>query len=70
MYLSKDDCAVIYARMCHAWYGRKAKHVVKKRISELRKIGDRDGMDAWTLVQGKLSQLQAHRPSSAYGKLY
>jgi hypothetical protein len=43
MKISTDDAAAIYARMCHARYGRRAPHVVKDKIRELQKRGDASG---------------------------
>jgi hypothetical protein len=57
MYVSKDEAAFIYARACRAWYGKRAVRVVKRRIEELRRAGDEEGVNAWTRVAGKLSEL-------------
>jgi hypothetical protein len=58
MYVSDEDAAVIYARACRAWYGKRAAGVVKKRIEELRRAGDIKGVVAWSQVADKLSQLR------------
>lgn len=62
MHVSSDDAAAIYARACRAWYGGRAPRIVKKRIEELRRAGDLEGVEAWRLVAEKLSLLQARRP--------
>jgi hypothetical protein len=64
MYVSSEDTAVIYARACRAWYGKRAPLVVRRRIEELRQAGDVDGVTAWTQVASELSQLHKS-PSSA-----
>jgi hypothetical protein len=58
MHVSPDDAAAIYARACRAWYGGRAPRIVKKRIEELRRAGDVEGVEAWRLVAEKLSLLQ------------
>jgi hypothetical protein len=58
MHVSPDDAAAIYARACRAWYGGRAPRIVKKRIEELRRAGDLEGVEAWRLVAEKLSLLQ------------
>jgi hypothetical protein len=57
MYVNKEEAAFIYARACRAWYGKGAMRVVKRRIEELRRAGDDEGVNAWTQVAGKLSEL-------------
>jgi hypothetical protein len=54
MYVSPDDAAAMYARVCRAWYGMRAPRIVKKRIEELRRAGDLGGVAAWSLVAEKL----------------
>jgi hypothetical protein len=57
MYVTDEEAAVIYARACRAWYGKRAPRVVKERIEELRRTGDIKGVAAWSQVANKLSQL-------------
>jgi hypothetical protein len=64
MYVSPDDAAAIYARACRAWYGRRAPRIVKKRIEELRQVGDLGGVAAWSLVAEKLSLLRRQGPGA------
>jgi transcriptional regulator with XRE-family HTH domain len=59
MYVSDECAAVIYGRAWRAWYGKRAAHVVKKRIEELRRTGDIKGVAAWSQVADKLSQLDS-----------
>jgi hypothetical protein len=64
MNVSPDDAAAIYARACRAWYGGRAPRIVNvnKRIEELRRAGDLEGVEAWRLVAEKLSLLQRRGP--------
>ena len=72
MSVSYDD-ATIYARACRAWYGRRALRVVSRKLDELRRRGDADGVAAWAKVAAVLSQAR-HRdgdPTEVAGaKLY
>ncbi len=69
-----DEAAVIYARACAAWYGRRAPRIIMTRVSELRQSGDLDGVRAWTKVADKLSHLLKKLPrrqlGGENGKLY
>jgi hypothetical protein len=58
MKISIDDAAAIYARMCHARYGRRAAHIVKDKVREMQKRGDASGIDAWTKVAGQLAKVK------------
>jgi hypothetical protein len=62
MHVSPDDAAAIYARACRAWYGGRAPRIVNKRIEELRRAGDLEGVEAWRLVAEKLSLLERRGP--------
>jgi hypothetical protein len=57
MFVIKQEAAFIYARACRAWYGKRAMRVVKRRIEELRRAGDDEGVSAWAQVADQLSQL-------------
>jgi hypothetical protein len=61
MNATPDEAAAIYARACRAWYGKRAPRIVKRRIDELRRAGDHEGVDAWKQVAAKLSLLQTSR---------
>jgi hypothetical protein len=61
MHANLEDAAVIYARACRAWYGKRAPRIVKKRIEELRRAGDAGGVEAWMQVADKLSLLQSQK---------
>jgi hypothetical protein len=58
MEFTSEDAAVMYARACRAWYGRRAPRIVKDRIEELRRAGDDDGVRAWSQVAHQLEQPQ------------
>jgi hypothetical protein len=61
MHASLEDATAIYARACRAWYSKRAPRVVKKRIEELQRAGDAEGVEAWTQVADKLSVLQKQK---------
>ena len=73
MQISRSDAAVIYARACRAWYGRRALKVVTDQIRRLKRRGDADGVAIWTNVADRLTELNvAHKPRRGVmqGKLY
>ena len=49
MHFTEEDAAVMYARACHAWYGRSAPRVVTK---------DEPGVRIWSRVAEHVSRLQ------------
>jgi hypothetical protein len=51
--------AQIYARACRAWYGPRAKGIIRKTIKQLERKGDRNGVVAWTAVARELSRMPA-----------
>jgi hypothetical protein len=59
MDFTSDDAALMYARACRAWYGPRAHRVVKKRIGELTRVGDHEGVKAWSQVADQLAKLQS-----------
>jgi len=73
MHVSHDDAAVIYARACRAWYGKRALRVVTSKVQELQRRGDAGGVVAWARVAVVLSHTKkSHhdRHDGALGKLY
>jgi hypothetical protein len=73
MEISPSEAAVIYARACRAWYGRRAAKVIAGQIRRLKHRGDSGGVAAWSKVADQLSELDAvHKPRhrAARGKLY
>jgi hypothetical protein len=56
MQVSSDDAAMMYARACRAWYGRRALRVVTSKMQELQQRGDAGGAAAWAKVAIVLSQ--------------
>jgi hypothetical protein len=74
MHVSSDDAAVMYARACRAWYGRRALRVVTSKMQELEMRGDAGGAAAWAKVAVVLSQPRkpAHerRDVVDHGRLY
>jgi hypothetical protein len=63
--ITSDDAAVVYARACWVWYGPKAARVVRTRIEELRRVGDRAGVPQ---VAEKLPQLIERPISGSVGQ--
>ena len=57
MEFTREHAAIMYARACRAWYGLRAHRVVKKRIEELTRAGDHDGVRAWSEVADQLTKL-------------
>jgi hypothetical protein len=54
MEITKDQAAEMYARACKAWYGHRAKPIVRNKIKKLHRKGDLDGVHAWTEVERHL----------------
>jgi len=57
MEVTKQDAAIMYARACRAWYGRRAPKIVRAKVQELQRKGDRDGVEAWSEVARQLSRM-------------
>jgi hypothetical protein len=74
MHVSSDDAAIIYARACRAWYGRRALSVVTSKMAELEQRGDAGGAAAWAKVALVLSQTKKsqceRRDVADHGRLY
>jgi hypothetical protein len=73
MHASSHDAAVMYARACRAWYGKRASKVVTDQIRQLKRRGDADGVAMWTNVADRLTELYVvHKPRNRelHGKLY
>jgi hypothetical protein len=58
MDFTDEDAAVMYARACHAWYGRDATRVVKKKIKQLEQASDEPGVRIWNRVGEHVSRLR------------
>jgi hypothetical protein len=65
MEITPREAAKIYAKMCWARYGPRARRVVLKTIQEMRTRGDQSGVKAWEQVAAELdstkSQLRRFR---------
>ena len=59
MKITHDEAAEMYAGACRAWYGPRAKGIVRKKIKQLERQGDRSGVAAWTAVAHQLSRMPA-----------
>jgi hypothetical protein len=57
MPINKDQAAEMYARACRAWYGLRAKKIVRNKIKELQQKGDVDGVRAWSEVEHHLLRI-------------
>ena len=58
MPITEQQAAHMYARACKAWYGPRAKVIVRKKIKQSERQGDRGGVVAWTAVANELSRFQ------------
>jgi hypothetical protein len=54
MDITPREAAKIYAKMCRARYGPRARRVVLKTIQEMRTRGDQSGVKAWEQVAAEL----------------
>jgi hypothetical protein len=71
MRITSDEVAVIYARACVAWYGRRASKVIADRIREMKRNGDTSGVKAWSQVAAKLPpEGRPNRKHHLNGRLY
>ena len=74
MQVSSDDAAMMYARACRAWYGRRALRVVTSKMRELQQRGDAGGAAAWAKVAIVLSQTKKSQHERQdvvdHGRLY
>jgi hypothetical protein len=64
----EQDAAAIYARVCLARYGGKASRVVNDRINQLKRIGDRGGVEAWSEVAVQLSKIRKIHPNRPHSR--
>lgn len=65
MWVTNEQAAEIYARFCKARYGGDAIKVIRTRVAELRKLGDKEGERAWNQVAQKVEGTVALRLHSA-----
>jgi hypothetical protein len=56
MEFTYEHAAIMYSRACRAWYGPRAHRIVRKRIEELARAGDHDGVRAWSQVADQLTK--------------
>jgi hypothetical protein len=47
MFVSTQEAIKIYARVCRAWYGPRARSVVRSKIQEMKAKGDLSGEKVW-----------------------
>src|SRR6516164_8713952 len=53
MEFTYEHVAIMYARACRAWYAPRAHRIVKRRIEELVRAGDHEGVEAWSAEGGR-----------------
>jgi hypothetical protein len=60
-----DDAIKIYADVCCAWYGGRARNVALRRMQELRRRGDWEGVKVWEQLASELAlrESASARPS-------
>jgi hypothetical protein len=56
LFVSEEEAAEIYARVCRVWYGAKAQTVVDAKIRALRAKADYKGVEVWTRVARALAR--------------
>jgi hypothetical protein len=62
MNVSADEAVTMYARFCHAWYGRRAERVARSRLQHLRRKGDAKGVEVWEKLVRELKSSDQQRP--------
>jgi hypothetical protein len=72
MQLSEEEIAVIYARACRAWYGRRALRIVRDQVKKMNSVGDVTGFKVWKRIETELHKTvsRRHTAASENGKLY
>ena len=56
LFVSEEEAAEIYARVCRNWYRAKAKSVVDAKIRALQAKADYNGVQAWKRVARALAR--------------
>jgi hypothetical protein len=56
LFVSEEEAAEIYARVCRSWYGAKARSVVDAKIRALQAKADHKGVEAWKRVARALAR--------------
>jgi hypothetical protein len=59
MEVTKEQAGQVYAQACRARYGPRAKSIVKKKIKQLERQGDYDGVHARSEVARHLARMPA-----------
>jgi hypothetical protein len=73
MEVSSHDAAVIYARACRAWYGKRAFRIVGEQVRNMKRRGDVHGLAIWSKVAERLTEVDAvdrHPDEELHGRLY
>jgi hypothetical protein len=56
LFVSEEEAAEIYARVCRSWYGAKAQSVVDAKIRALQAKAEYKGVEAWKRVARALAR--------------
>jgi len=56
MFITEEEAAEIYAKVCRRWYRDEAKSIVSSKIGALKSKGDHKGVRAWTQVHRSLER--------------
>jgi hypothetical protein len=70
MRVTEEQAASMYARVCRAWYGRRAPQVVKDTIRRLRASNDESGVRMWTLIADALPDTSRQPPMRGRSPLF
>ncbi len=72
MQVSQSEAASMYARACHAWYGKRALQVAKDSIRTAKQRGDGSGVAMSSAVAAQIAEInvQHRRDPAERGKLY
>lgn len=56
MWIGSNDAVVMFARYCHARFGKAARKSVRAKAKELRRRGDIEGHDIWSKVAEEIER--------------
>ena len=65
MWITSDEAVVMFARYCHARFGKKAVQEVRTKARKLKKRGDIEGHDIWNRVADVIERGKSRPPTSA-----
>jgi len=56
MFITEEEAAEMYAKVCRRWYRDEAKSIVSSKIGALKAKGDHKGVKAWMQVHSSLER--------------